>query len=51
MAIDEIINESFELIERLLVVNYTAKSLETLRSRAKVDKKIDLTLEDDLLLY
>ena len=43
--------KSFKLVNRLLTVNRIAESLETLRSRARIGEKDDLTLEDDLLLY
>jgi predicted aspartyl protease len=50
-ALGEEVNESFGLIERLLAANRTADSLETLRTKARVGVKDDLTIEDGLLLY
>ena len=43
--------ELISLVDRLLIANRTASSLETLRIRARTGEKDDLTLEDGLLLY
>ena len=43
--------ESFDLVDRLLTANRTARSLETLRNRARNSERDDLVLEDGLLLF
>ena len=50
-AVEEELTESIRLIDRLLIVNRTAPSLETLRTVARAGKKDDLMLKEGLLLY
>ena len=50
-AIKETLNESLGLVDRLLIANRTAGSLEALRTHARTGKNYSLALEDGLLLY
>ena len=50
-AIEEKLIEFISLIDRLLIVNYTTKLLEVLRTITRISERKNLVLEDNLLLY
>ena len=50
-AIEEKFIEFINLIDRLLIINYTTKLLEALYTITRISERKKLILEDSLLLY